>query len=254
MTEDNKNEEIKAALAKLDQAGLEERQHAIAWCADKPERFGAKFFAEILLRERDPICKWYGIRALGDLRANQYSDLLVDVLRQPDVEVSDSSLHRSCARSIGLLGPQMVPRIVELLAESSAATRMAAVDTLGEIGHPSGIPALSRCLISGERNIQLWAALSLGKIGVESIPVLASALSSASKEEAMIFLDALVMIDTPRVIDTVANTAKRHPDVLRFYFTGDRPERAKSFLKMLRDIVSSEAPEKDRAIRILSLL
>lgn len=254
MTEDNMNDEIKATLAKLDQADLEVRQHAIDWCAGKPERFGAKFFAEILLRERDPICKWYAIRALGDLRAKQYSNLLVDVLRQSDVEVGESSLHRICARSIGLFGSQMVPRIVELLDEPSAATRLAAADTLGEIGHSSAIPALFRCLTSGERNLQLWAALSLGKIGVESIPALVSALSSAAKEEVLIFLDALVMLNTPRVIDAVADTAKNHPDIVRSYFMGDCPERAEHFLKMLRNVVSSGAPEKDQAVKILSLL
>lgn len=254
MTKDTTNEEIRAALAKLNQVGLKERRHAVAWCTKKPERFGAKFFAEILSRERDPICKWYAIRALGDLRANRYSGLLVDVLGQPDVEFDESSLHRICARSIGLLGFEMAPDIVDLLKESSSATRLAAADTLGEIGHPSAIPSLSRCLTSGERDLQLWAALSLGKIGVESIRALVSALSSANKEEVLILLDALVMIESPCVIDAVADTAKNHPDVVRFYFTGDRPERAERFLKMLRDVVSSEVPEKGKAAKILSLL
>lgn len=148
MTQDNVDDEIKAALTKLKQAGLKERQQAIARCADEPQRFGAEFFAEILRSEADPICKWYAIRALGDLRANHFGELLVDVLRQPDFEVGESSLHRICARSIGLLGSEMVPRIVSLLKELNAATRLAAADTLGEIGHPSAIPALSRCLTS----------------------------------------------------------------------------------------------------------
>lgn len=254
MTLNNVDDGIKAVLATLKQAGLKERQHVIAWCADKPQRFGAEFFSEILRAEADSICKWYAIRALGNLRANHFSELLVDVLRQPDVEIGESSLHRICARSIGLLGSKMVPRIVSLLKESSAAIRLAAVDTLGEIGHHSAIPALSLCLTLSERDIQLWAALSLGKIGVESISALVSALSSASKKEVMIFLDALVMINTPRVIDVVADTAKKHPDVVRFYFTGDRPERAEHFLKMLQEVVSSSAPEKDKAVKILSLL
>jgi len=254
MTKETLNKEIRTALAKFDQEGIKEKQRAVAWCDEKTELFDIKFFAEILLRESDPICKWYAIRALGDLRANQYAELLFDVLRQPDIEVGKSSLHLICARSIGLLGSQMVPYIVELLNEPNEATRLAAADTLGEIGHHSAIPSLSCCLTSGERNLQLWASLSLGKIGTESIPAFIKALSSATKEEALIFLDALLIIGTPSIIDAVIEIMNKYPDVVRFYLTGTQPERVKHFLDMLQDIVSSRGPEKDPAAKLLSFL
>lgn len=254
MTKETINKEIRTALAKLDQEGIKERQHAVALCAEEIELFDTKFFAGILLRESDPICKWYAIRALGDLRANQYAELLVDVLRQPDIEVGKSSLHLICARSIGLLGSQMVPHIVELLDEPNEATRLAAADTLGEIGHHSAIPALSCCLTSGERNLQLWASLSLGKIGTESIPEFIKALSSATKEDALIFLDALLIIGTPSIIDAVIEIMNKYPDVVQFYLTGTQPERVKYFLDMLQDIISSGGPCKDSAEKILSFL
>lgn len=72
--------------------------------------------------------------------------------------------------------------------------------------------------------------------------------------DQMIFLDALVIVNTPGVIDAIADTAKKHPDVIRAYFTGGRPKRAKSFLKMLEGMVSSGSREKDKATVILSLL
>lgn len=247
-------DEIRVALAKLGQVRLKERQQAIALCAEKPEHFGAKFFTEILLHQEDAICKWYAIRALGDLQASDYSELLIDILRAPDVEVGKSSLHRICARSIGLLGPQMVPHVIDLLDEPDAEIRLAAVDTLGEIGAPNAIPVLFRCLISGERNLQLWAALSLAKIGPDSIPALVDALSSVTKKEVLIILDALVIIDTPSVIDAIAKIARGHPDDVRFYFKGGWSKRAQRFLETLHQVISSGSPEKKQATTILSLL
>lgn len=254
MTHEPKEEEIKAALTKLAQADIKQRQYTVAWCADRAKSFGSKFFAEILSQETDPICKWYSIRALGDLRAREYKQLLLDVLRKPDVQVGKSSLHRMCASSIGLLGAEMIPHIVDLLSEPHEATRLAAVDTLGEIGDPSAIPTLSHYLFSNEKELQLWAALSLGKIGVPSIPALVSALSSAEEQNLLIILDALVMIDTYRVIAPVAAAAKKYPDAVRFYFTSDPPQRALSFVSMLEEVISSQGLQKKKAREILSLL
>jgi len=62
------------------------------------------------------------------------------------------------------------------------------------------------------------------------------------------------MVNTPGLIDMIADTAKKHPDVTRAYFTGDRPKRAKSFLKMPEGMVSSGSPEKDKATMIFSVL
>lgn len=254
MMTESTDEEIKGALAKLEQAETIARQHTVALCAESAERFGPKFFYEIIDRGWDPTCRWYAIRALGELRAKEYNKVLLDVLRQPNVTVGESSLHRICARSIALLGSDMIPDVVGLLQNPNEATRVSAVDTLGEIGHPDAIPVLSESLASGERNLQLWAALSLAKIGIESIPVLVDALHKASEQDALIILDALVRIADPCVIDAIAVAAENCPDVVRFYFSRTRSERVIEFLRMLQDISSSTTPRKRKAAKIVSLI
>lgn len=254
MGRENREVEINAALSKLEQAEATRRQHAVALCAEKPEQFGPKFFCEIITRGWDATSRWYAIRALGGLRAKQCSQVLLDVLRQPDISIGGSSLHRICARSIGLLGCEMVSDVAGLLENSDEATRVAAVDALGEIGHPSAIPALSECLLCGQRNVQLWAALSLAKIGSQSVPVLVRALARCDKEEALIVLDALTRINDPGVIDAIADALATYPNVVSFYFSRSTSAHVPQFLKMVQEVASSTRPENAKARKILLCL
>ena len=42
-----------------------QRREVIAKCSDKASTFGAEFFADVLVKNSDSICRWYTIRALG---------------------------------------------------------------------------------------------------------------------------------------------------------------------------------------------
>ena len=247
------NGELDVALTKLEQVEISERQRVVAAFAEKPEEFCPKFFSEIVTRRWDPACTWYAIRSIGDLRAKEYGHILLDVLRQPDISTGESSLHRICARSIGLLGHEMVRDVEILLQNSREETRIAAADALGESGHPSAISALSQCLISGERNLILWAALSLAKIGIKSIPTLSDALSKVRKEEALIILDAFMKIDSPQVIEAIAEMVETHREVLLFYFSKAGSRNTENFLKKIHDIPQT-SPIRTKGDKILSLI
>jgi len=253
MTRDTANDEVERALAKLEQIDTYRRQETVALCAEKAAELGPRFFCQIISRPWDPTCRWYAIRALGDLRAREYSETLLGILHQPDVLVGESSLHRICARSIGFLGEEVIPAVARLLEDSRVQTRAAAADALGEIGNSAAIPFLARSLAGDEQPVQLWAALSLAKIGSESLPALIDTLKTASKETAVIILDALIRIEDSRVVDEIADVANRHPDVLRCFFSIPRAECTGAFVQMLRDIPEG-TPLKQNADKILSIL
>jgi len=245
---------LKERTVSLSDVPLEARRVAIAQLSETPSSVGPGVFAMILADETDPVCRWYAVRAMGDLRAIEYSELLLHVLRQPDVVFEHSSLHLIAARSIGLLGQAMVPKIAVLLEDGHEQTRLAAVDALGELRDPAGIPTLARCLTSSSRQLRLWSALGLAKIGSPSLSCLADAISTGDSELVFICLDALIMIDCPITMDVIASAAERYPSVCRQYFCGQMLPRAKAYLLKLRHEVNTQSGKALVAARILELL
>jgi len=203
----------------------DQRKHVVARCAETPERFGAEFFAGVVLHEHDPVSQWYALRALGDLRSSEHVDILVQALERPDIEHGESSIHRIVARSLGKIGVEALPTLMPLFDNPLSATVRAAADSLGEIGHVDGIPSLEHCLQSDNLDVVLWASLSLAKIGSPSIPALRRALSNATDSTALTLIDALAQISDPEVLPVLDYSIRRHSDVFRFFVQKGRPDR-----------------------------
>ena len=211
----------------LECSDLEARSEAVAICATKPAVFGADFFAELLVRSSDAVCAWYAIRSLGTLQSGEYLPLLIDVIQQPNVVVGESSLHRITANSIGLIGAPALGEIVPLLNSSQKETRLAAIDTVGEIRAPEGAVLLEQYLASEDVDSAIWAALSLVKIGSLAVDVLTRQLRSAtSARTAFIIFDALATMCIPEVLHPLAMATREWPEVLRDFLNKGAPARS----------------------------
>jgi|GEM_PF-5814219 len=152
------------------------------------------FYLGILENSSDPLCKWYAIKALGNLRFVKGISLIIEVLKEKNVDFDGTSLHLISAYSLGRIGPIALPSIKALLASSpSEATKKAAIDSLGEIGSAESIPLLINSIKSESTEIALWAALSISKIGLGSKD-LQKVYSELSSEKRLIVIDSLVRL------------------------------------------------------------
>lgn len=153
----------------------------------------AVFFAELLKNEKDNICKWYEIQAIGRLRATEYSELLVFILSEPDVRFeSGTSLHLITAKSLGLMGETIIPQLEQLWNEASSQTRISIIDTLGEIGGHNAADLIEKLLPSLNRKEFANASLSLSKCGIYGYQILQKSFSLFSHPDQLFcIIDAL---------------------------------------------------------------
>jgi hypothetical protein len=98
---------------------LSERQDEIILASSKAQRFGVDYFLTVLNLEEDPLCRWYALQALGSMRASKAKEQLLRVLRQPDVEFDESTLHRICAWAIGRIGFELTDDGIAFLEGSN---------------------------------------------------------------------------------------------------------------------------------------
>src|SRR5262249_46960911 len=148
--------------------------------------------------ETDPIARWFLIKAAGMLRINAAVPLLLQICEEPDVELEHTSLHAICAWTLGRIGELATEAVMRLLVSSSLETRRCAADALGEIGSRSAVPALISALKEDERPVQLWAGLSLAKIGAHCEPHLQRVVEESEGATRLIALDALDKIARQR--------------------------------------------------------
>jgi len=223
---------------------ISQKRDEVIAAANHPSGTGSSYFMSILDTEDDPICKWHAIKAIGHLRASEAREQLLGVLKLPDINFDKSSLHRICAWAIGYIGSSFTDDIIGILeSTSSDETRIATIDTLGEIGDPRAIPVLEKQLQSKQRSIRLWAALSLGKIGEASIPSLKQALKCADPELVFIIVDALVIIGTKQTIPVLARAFQLDPDAVTSYFARGPSERIIKYSRVIQRS-SIEIPER----------
>ena len=224
-----------------------QKQDQIMAAAKDPKRHGVAFFASILESEVDPLCRWYALKAIGDLKGIDAKDQLLSVLQQPDYEFDESSLHRICARAIGQIGSVLSTDIINLLkTTSSQQTRVALIDALGEIADPAAVPVLSEQLVSQTRAVKLWAALSLAKIGEVSLPVFSSALAGADAELVFIIADALAIIGTEKTLPVLLEAIDKDPETVRAYFSKGSIERTSAYTSLIKGSQIASASEAIR--------
>ena len=177
----------------------EQRQHLVSGYVydtlddDALTKMPAAFFAELLKNEKDPVCKWYEIKAIGELKATEYIDLLVSVLSDEDVKFeTGSSLHLIAANSLGKMGEVAIPSIMKLFESGADSTRLAVIDTLGESRCSAGALAIKEMLSLFNLKEFNYAMLALAKCGAKGSEVLKSIYSGGVDTEKMLcVIDAM---------------------------------------------------------------
>lgn len=224
---------------------IAQKQGEIVAAGENPREHGTAFFMSVLESESDPLCRWHAIKAIGDLKGIEAKKSLLSVLQEPDYEFDESSLHRICAWAIGRIGRALTHDVLRALdATTCKETRIALVDALGEIGDPGGIPALSRELASPDVQVRLWAALSLAKIGEESLPSFSSALKEADAALVFIIVDALAIIGTEGTVPLLVQAFERDPQAVDKYFSKGPTERIARYAYVVQQSPTlSAAPE-----------
>jgi HEAT repeat protein len=175
---------------------INDRRLFLAGCVhENTSELSERFLLWALNWEKDPKARWFLIKAVGIMELKSGLPSLLQICQQPDVNLEHTSLHAICAWSLGRIGNSATNALIKLMANEDSETRRCAADALGEIGASSAISALSLALMEDDRQVKLWAGLSLAKIGPESIPFLERAAIDPNEATRLIALDALRKIE-----------------------------------------------------------
>jgi len=167
----------------------------------------------------DPLCKWYAIKALGELCFTKAIDVLVDVLKVDDVVFDETSIHLITAFSLGKIGEDALPCVINLLSTSdNIQTQKAAVDALGEIRSINSIPYLLHAIEFLDYQVALWAGLAIGKIGHGSTGLI-DIYDRISQEKKMIVIDSLMRVNEPTGVRFIINELYSNSDMLQAFKT-----------------------------------
>jgi HEAT repeat protein len=120
--------------------------------------------------------RWWAVRALAEIPAEESAPLLIQALNDPHLAV------RQCA-ALGLSrqpDERAVPALVEAMSSDDALLARLAANALASTGGEA-VPALLEVLENGSQPMRLEAARALAMIGdTRSIPALFNALDGDS--------------------------------------------------------------------------
>jgi HEAT repeat protein len=90
----------------------------------------------------------------------------------------DANLRTMAAQLLVKLGTTGIPRLTQILASAHPATRQLVADILGEIRHPSAVPALLEAARGEYFTVRARVAPALAKIGdAQAVPILIALLA-----------------------------------------------------------------------------
>lgn len=154
----------------------------------------AGFLLKAIQHTSNSLALWYLIKGLGLCKAIDGVSYIIQVCKQPEKHFDTTSLHAICAWSLGQIGSAAYEPTKELLRETDPETRRCAVDALGELRDPEATELLCETLKHDEFDVQLWAGLSLSKLGERAIECLHETIRNADYHARMIALDAIIRI------------------------------------------------------------
>lgn len=147
------------------------------------------------LHDEDPYAVWYAAKVVGVYRLEELIPDLVALLKREPKSLGDhnTDVHLISAWSLGKFNFELVIQpLMKLVSSENPRTRLAAADVLGEIGDARAIDLLATLAMDADKNVVLWAALSLAKIGKPAQDLLLQLESeSAELERKILFTDAL---------------------------------------------------------------
>jgi HEAT repeat protein len=162
--------------------------------SDSSTDLSEDFVIDALSKENDPLAKWFLVKACGFLRSTAAIPLLIRVCKEPDTDFRETSLHAICAWSLGKIGEAAFDAVLGLARAADPETRKCAVDALGELRDVRAIDVLCSALQHDQHEVQLWAGLSLAKMGNSALNCLERVVSSSTGDTREIALDAIQKI------------------------------------------------------------
>ena len=157
-----------------------------------------------LIGKKDETQKWITQLSAPAKRAAAASELLrlgpaaVDGLVDALAD-KDANLRNAAAQLLVKMGTTSIPRLSQLLASVHPETRQRVADILGEIRHPSALPALTEAARGEFFTVRARAATALAKIGdPQSLPLLIELLKDKENIVRQAAAFAVIKYKDPR--------------------------------------------------------
>lgn len=206
------SEQIEIMFEEIKKYDVPVKRQVIAKLCDKlDENIPPLFYAKLLEVEKDDICRWYEIRALGDLKAEEYIELLIKQLSSSNVCFEQSSIHAITAYSIGKIGEKVIPALSKLDL-SSEELNIAVMDCYGEIKSEKAIPYIKEFLLKPYNKATTYAALALGKIGREGINEIIYIYQKCDYKTRFVLFESLLGYCNERDINFVQEIINENPE------------------------------------------
>jgi len=122
------------------------------------------------------------IRALGDIRDKQAIPSLVESLH-------DSHTSEEAGRSLGKIGVDALPHLIDALEDPQLFVRLNAITALGLIRDESTLPYLSKLMTDPENEVQKFAIKSLCMLGDVGLIYLIDRYKLTNKQSRMLIID-----------------------------------------------------------------
>jgi HEAT repeat protein len=172
----------------------------IVLAVDNFEREDAATFLNSL-RSPNPYIVWHGIKGCGLKMLRAAVPQIVEILGKPCEPLGhsgNSDLRKIAAWSLGKMGyDSFAEYLTDIEHNPNVLLREGLADALGMTSDPRAIPVLDRLMADEDRNVVLWGALALAKLGEASIPIIDRHLRAAKDLARAAYLsDALKKIGT----------------------------------------------------------
>jgi HEAT repeat protein len=176
--------------------------------------------------------KWREFRDWGDRRDAAHVDELIKAISSPDDDFPESeSLRRVATWALGRMGFDALAQHRELAASPNSWLRAGYAEALGETRDARAAGLLANLALDADREVALWAALSLAKIGEDAIPAIRRCLN-----ERLDFFHDAQLVDALRQI---ASTKAREELVTHLERVSE--DRRSELVKLL-ELRSSDPP------------
>jgi HEAT repeat protein len=168
------------------------------------------------LHSSDPYVVWHGIKGCGMRNIRGAVPKIIEILGTPCAPLGhaeNTDLRRIAAWALGKMGYDSFSQYLEEIEHNpNALFREGVADALGNACDPRAAPILDILLADEDRNVVLWSALALAKLGEVSIPVIERHLLLVKEIRRAAYLcDALKKIGTARALAILGGYLKQTP-------------------------------------------